>query len=206
MHAGGPSISTATILSVSFARPEEHKIHASLMHDSACRKIKYAYWHLCFESKQLARDEDRPSTFLNRLSLLISIFDVQIVQITSLRPTADLFCAHLRDALKLELQRGQMKAMKSFVKTCYSETLIPDNTPAGTEDSELVQTEDVAYLCGLGVKFKFPGDPKKYGERMHQVLESHQATGCVRRRSSSSGPHISEVSSFLQSWTYLINL
>ncbi|KZS94383.1 TBC-domain-containing protein [Sistotremastrum niveocremeum HHB9708] len=87
-----------------------------------------------------------------------------IVQITSLRPTADLFCAHLRDALKLELQRGQMKAMKSFVKTCYSETLIPDNTPAGTEDSELVQTEDVAYLCGLGVKFKFPGDPKKLRE------------------------------------------
>ncbi|KAF9019044.1 hypothetical protein BDZ89DRAFT_1044110 [Hymenopellis radicata] len=39
-------------------------------------------------------------------------------------PTADLFCSLLRDALKIELQRGQMKAVKGFVKTCYSETLI----------------------------------------------------------------------------------
>ena len=48
----------------------------------------------------------------------------QIVQLTSLRPTADLFCSVLRDSLKIELQRGQMKRVKGFVKTCYSEALI----------------------------------------------------------------------------------
>ena len=44
-------------------------------------------------------------------------FARQIVQLTSLRPTADLFCALLRDSLKLELERGQMKLVKSFAKT-----------------------------------------------------------------------------------------
>ncbi|KAF5316274.1 hypothetical protein D9619_006577 [Psilocybe cf. subviscida] len=96
-----------------------------------------------------------------------------IVQLTSLRPTADLFCALLRDALKVELQKGQMKLVKGFVKSCYSEVLVPDSSTAGDnerEDGSLINTEgegsaqEISYHGGLGLKFKFPGDPKKLRE------------------------------------------
>ncbi|KAF8972702.1 rab-GTPase-TBC domain-containing protein [Flammula alnicola] len=96
-----------------------------------------------------------------------------IVQLTSLRPTADLFCSLLRDALKVELQRGQMKLVKSFVKTCYSEVLVSESSNAvdnEREDGSLITDEKdgssqgVSYQGGLGLKFKFPGDPKKLRE------------------------------------------
>lgn len=92
------------------------------------------------------------------------------MQLTSLRPTADLFCSLLRDALKVELQRGQMKLVKSFVKTCYSEVLVSTSSIVGEnerEDGSLInedkdaESQDIAYHGGLGLKFKFPGDPKK---------------------------------------------
>ncbi|KAF9525105.1 rab-GTPase-TBC domain-containing protein [Crepidotus variabilis] len=98
-----------------------------------------------------------------------------IVQLTSLRPTADLFCSLLRDALKVELQRGQMKLVKAFVKSCYSEGLISESSNARenenedgsliTEDKDGNATEqDVSYHGGLGLKYKFPGDSKKLRE------------------------------------------
>ncbi|KAF4611272.1 hypothetical protein D9613_006620 [Agrocybe pediades] len=96
-----------------------------------------------------------------------------IVQLTSLRPTADLFCSILRDALKVELQRGQMKLVKGFVKTCYSEVLVSETSNAADnehEDGSLItdekdgSTQEISYHGGLGLKFKFPGDPKKLRE------------------------------------------
>lgn len=96
-----------------------------------------------------------------------------IVQLTSLRPSADLFCSLLRDALKLELQRGQMKLVKNFVKTCYSEVLISDPSNAAEnerEDGSLISegkagaSQEISYHGGLGLRFKFPGDPKKLRE------------------------------------------
>ena len=92
----------------------------------------------------------------------------QVVQITALRPTADLFCSLLRDALKVELARGQMKAVKTFVQTCYSEILVSaanetDGKDGGAQKNEALPGSDPnsAYLGGLGLKFKFPGDPRK---------------------------------------------
>lgn len=96
-----------------------------------------------------------------------------IVQLTSLRPTADLFCSLLREALKAELQRGQMKAVKGFVKTCYSEGLvslsgISDNEREDgsliTETKEGCSPPETEFHGGLGLQFKFPGDPKKLRE------------------------------------------
>lgn len=96
-----------------------------------------------------------------------------IVQLTSLRPTADQFCALLRDALKVELQRGQMKQVKGFVKTCYSEVLVSDSSTVPDnerEDGSLITAEkdgnsqEINFHGGLGLKFKFPGDPKKLRE------------------------------------------
>ena len=63
-----------------------------------------------------------------------------------------------------------MKQVKGFVKTCYSEVLVsnsstvPDNE---REDGSLITEEkngdshETIYHGGLGLKFKFPGDPKK---------------------------------------------
>jgi hypothetical protein len=96
-----------------------------------------------------------------------------IVQLTSLRPTADLFCALLRDALKVELQRGQMKAVKGFVRSCYSEAIVPVTSSVADnerEDGSLISEEkdgaarETPYHGGLGLRFKFPGDPKKLRE------------------------------------------
>jgi len=89
-----------------------------------------------------------------------------------LKPQADLFCAYLRDALKKELQSGQMKAMKPFVRSCYTEHLIPASSHVADnerEDGSLIpEGEEGAlgpgeqtFLGGLGLKFKFPGDAKK---------------------------------------------
>ena len=77
-----------------------------------------------------------------------------------------------------------MKAMKSFVRTCYSETLLASGDGEGEGDEKKAaessfvieegmggggegapkeeKKEEQMFLGGLGLKFKFPGDPKKY--------------------------------------------
>ena len=110
------------------------------------------------------------------MELGINLYFYQVVQLNALRPTADTFCSLLRDALKAELQRGKMKAMKTFVKTCYTESLILSNNDRSNEreDGSFVIEDGVegdgvggaigqpAFHGGLGFKYKFPGDPKKW--------------------------------------------
>ena len=73
-----------------------------------------------------------------------------------------------------------MKAMKVFVKTCFSETLLAgtdvENEKTAVEgtqrDGEIdgsneksgtgASSEDRPFHGGLGLTYKFPGDPKKY--------------------------------------------
>jgi hypothetical protein len=123
---------------------------------------------------------------------LIGVF--QVIQLTALRPSADLFCALLRDALKIELQRGQMKAVKTFVRTCYSEALLATSSNVAAterEDGSLIKadepggegalagTDGPAYYGGLGLKFKFPGDPKKLREASKTKLwMTYLRSGC----------------------------
>jgi len=64
-----------------------------------------------------------------------------------------------------------MKAVKAFVKTCYSEALLPTTSSVAEnerEDGSLISEEkdgtpprETTYHGGLGLRFKFPGDPKK---------------------------------------------
>ena len=71
----------------------------------------------------------------------------------------------------MELQKGHMKLVKGFVKTSYSELLVSNSTaPDGMDEkaeakaAERAQegsASDSMYLVGLGLKSKFPGDPKK---------------------------------------------
>jgi len=75
-------------------------------------------------------------------------------------------------ALKAELQAGKMKSVRPFSRTCYSENLVLDSSPVADkerEDGSLIDGGDKAgegdaptFHGGLGLKFKFPGDPKKY--------------------------------------------
>lgn len=107
-------------------------------------------------------------------SLQLTLPSLQVVQLTSLRPAADQFCALLSAALKAELQAGKMKSVKPFSKTCYSENLVLDASPVADkerEDGSLIdggektaagEGQSPAFHGGLGLRFKFPGDPKKY--------------------------------------------
>jgi hypothetical protein len=94
--------------------------------------------------------------------------------LTSLRHAADAFCGYLRDALKAQLRAGQMKYVKTFARTLYSEVLIAPTsavTDAEREDGSLIDQDDDKgagggevkreYHGGLGLVFKFPGDAKK---------------------------------------------
>ncbi|KAG9088534.1 hypothetical protein FRC06_001979 [Ceratobasidium sp. 370] len=112
---------------------------------------------------------------VERLSSRAGVFalSLTIVQLTSLRPTADAFCNHLRDALKVQLQSGQMKTLKAFVKTCYSESaLLSSSTFAENEheDGSFItgagEGDEPApqFMGGLGLTHKFPGDAKKLRE------------------------------------------
>jgi len=59
-----------------------------------------------------------------------------------------------------------MKAVKGFVKTCYSEVLVAESDekdPGKAAEAPPSEAESM-YLGGLGLKFKFPGDPKKLRE------------------------------------------
>jgi hypothetical protein len=61
-----------------------------------------------------------------------------------------------------------MKVVKTFVKTCYSESLVASSTSTIKEqdqdedrDSKTIDENQPAYHTGLGHRFRFPGDPKK---------------------------------------------
>ncbi|CAG8514123.1 8514_t:CDS:10 [Ambispora leptoticha] len=65
------------------------------------------------------------------------------------------FCNVLKDNLKNQLH--YLKTLKPFLATCYSEVLLNDSK------------KEFAY-GGLGMKFKFPGDPKKLRDRSKTKL------------------------------------
>jgi len=74
-----------------------------------------------------------------------------------------------------------MKLVKNFVKTCYSEGLISDSSNAAEnehEDGSLISTgkvgasHEIGYHGGLGLRFKFPGDPKKYENAFPQKSDA----------------------------------
>lgn len=105
------------------------------------------------------------------------LLNFQVVQLTSLRSTNDMFCDRLRQGLKSQLQLGQMKLTKQFAHTLYSEALLSsevplvmekdkeesqalvDLKPSGPRNEDTEETGD--HLRGLGATFKYPGDAKK---------------------------------------------
>ena len=100
-----------------------------------------------------------------------------------------MFCAQLRDALKVELQRGQMKLVKGFVKGCYSEALVLSSSAVADnehEDGSLITEEkdgslprETTYHGGLGLRFKFPGDVHVLGTFEHLAVHDVGDDGLV---------------------------
>ncbi|KAJ9120088.1 hypothetical protein QFC22_002986 [Naganishia vaughanmartiniae] len=114
-----------------------------------------------------------------------------ILQLTSLLPTAEHFSVLLRDALKAQL--WEMKQLKSFVPSLYSEFLLHfdggsgsstgnnKTAPAATDNLiEITPTHTAPppdslargpssptapYARGLGESFGYPGDARKLREK-----------------------------------------
>jgi hypothetical protein len=103
-------------------------------------------------------------------------------------------------ALKAELQAGKMKTVKPFSKTCYSENLVLDSSPVADkerEDGSLIDGGEKtgegnapAFHGGLGLKFKFPGDPKKYVAPPTRGHQTYTLGGFERRPRRNYGPTI----------------
>ncbi|GAA5952670.1 hypothetical protein JCM10213_005221 [Rhodosporidiobolus nylandii] len=116
-----------------------------------------------------------------------------IVQLNSLRPTNDQFCANLRVRLKAALP--MMKSLKPFANTFFSEWFLSperelEELRKKEQDSavgELISFDekgkgkevddwttewgvDAGFHAGLGMIFKFPGDPRKLREKSKMKL------------------------------------
>lgn len=88
-----------------------------------------------------------------------------VFQLNALRPSCEGFCNALRDLLRAHL--GDMKQLRPFLDTCYSESLLR----LGDEDAKGKHREDaVPYEMGLGETFGFPGDPKKLKDKSKMRL------------------------------------
>ncbi|GAA6001680.1 hypothetical protein JCM10207_002263 [Rhodosporidiobolus poonsookiae] len=118
-----------------------------------------------------------------------------ILQLNSLRPTNDQFCANLRIRLKAALP--MMKSLKPFANTFFSEWFLSpereqeemskkaqdskvgelisfdDKGKGKADEDEPWNTEwgtDSGFHAGLGMVFKFPGDPRKLREKSKMKL------------------------------------
>ncbi|GAA5978525.1 hypothetical protein JCM11641_007973 [Rhodosporidiobolus odoratus] len=119
-----------------------------------------------------------------------------VLQLNSLRPTNDQFCANLRVRLKAALPL--MKTLKPFAKTFFSEwylrpereqeelrrksqeakvgdliSLNDQGKGKEVEEDQPWTTEsgmDAGFHAGLGMAFRFPGDPRKLREKSKMKL------------------------------------
>ncbi|CAG8504045.1 29156_t:CDS:10 [Gigaspora margarita] len=80
-----------------------------------------------------------------------------LFQINMPKTSIEKFCMVLRDNLKDQVRL--MKSLKSFLNTCFSETLLSDS-----------KKEESSSLVGLGLAFGFPGDVKKQRDRYKTKL------------------------------------
>ena len=125
---------------------------------------------------------------------MLTEYNPQILQLTSLLPTAEHFSILLRDALKSQLT--SMKSLKPFMSSLYSEYLLTspasstnqhgaDHLLLGTELGEKTGLSGPdgegdlrgpggdgkgSYQRGLGETFGFPGDARKMRERSKMKL------------------------------------
>lgn len=72
----------------------------------------------------------------------------------------------------LRNQIKHMRMMKQFLKTCASEAIVTDKT---ADEMDLIPG-------GLGLKFDFPGDPKKLKEKSKMKLWKKYFLGNQKKR------------------------
>ena len=167
------------------ARQAVRAVHAPALHDPSRRAAQQPCGSVCSQPRHMARHARRmlaeiPFPLPRRTDTLIPPH-LQILQLTSLLPTAEHFSILLRDALKAQLY--EMKQLKSFVPSLYSEYLlhVDPSLPASTaqlidaSDAHITRAESDArgpggdgqgtYARGLGETFGYPGDARKLRER-----------------------------------------
>ncbi|CAH7685043.1 rab-GTPase-TBC domain-containing protein [Phakopsora pachyrhizi] len=85
-----------------------------------------------------------------------------VLQLNGLKPSCESFCGSLRTQLRLMVP--EMKALKPFATTFYSEHLL---SSGGDEEGEFTIREGIGngYHSGLGSLYRYPGDPRKLREK-----------------------------------------
>lgn len=86
-----------------------------------------------------------------------------ILQLNALRPSCDAFCAALRDRLRAHL--SEMKHLRPFLQTCFSEELVGGDAPGDADAQEDAPVAAHNCMQGLGAQFGYPGDPKKLKDK-----------------------------------------
>jgi hypothetical protein len=93
----------------------------------------------------------------------------QILQLTSLLPTAEHFSILLRDALKAQIP--SMKLLKAFHPSLYSEYLLAQGEDDNEADARGPGGDGKGtYARGLGETFGYPGDAKRLREKSKMKL------------------------------------
>ncbi|MBW0492038.1 hypothetical protein O181_031753 [Austropuccinia psidii MF-1] len=118
----------------------------------------------------IRRVEKLPSGQISELShgvfaicLIVWHDDLKLIlQLNGLKPSCESFCAHLKAQLKATVP--EMKSLKPFVSTFYSEHLL---SASGEDEGTYTTAEGTGtgYHAGLGAQFRYPGDPKKLREK-----------------------------------------
>lgn len=88
-----------------------------------------------------------------------TILTFQILQLNSLRPQCESFCSSLRDALRAQL--SNMKTLKPFVSTCYSEVLLGETSLSSTTKNVTDKEKAAISVEGEGKGKEKAEDEKK---------------------------------------------
>jgi TBC1 domain family member 8/9 len=99
------------------------------------------------------------------------------IQLAGSRQACDRFC----DGLKKGLRNGvkQLDNLRTVVGDCYSEFLLSGSQTKGKEDDHEAPKEPPE--AGLGMVFKYPGDPRKLRDRSKMRLWGEYFRGQYKR-------------------------
>ena len=99
------------------------------------------------------------------------------VQLSGSRLSCEQFCDGLKKGLKEAIR--EIESMRSVISQCYSEYLL---SPGRTSKNDAAQQNGIRDQpdAGLGMLFKYPGDPKKLRDRSKMRLWGEYLRGRYR--------------------------
>jgi hypothetical protein len=137
---GGETAYHPTLSRIFFLGPEIRPIYYPLVNNKESGEIERAGGHLRPQPLDVAWHENRVSSFVYaHYSMFLT--PTRLFSLPRYGPLLTSFVRY-SETLKVELQRGQMKRAKGFVKTCYSEALISSTSTVAENERE--EKEDAA--------------------------------------------------------------